>query len=283
MRPLSDQALPSVCAGGSASDICTRVRYLARLLSSDELRFEALREVVLTSSRQHRTIFMFLSLVLLCLLFTATRPRAGRERKPVPGRFDHPDCAHESRRRGPAFETSDQGRQVELAPAKEHGGSISRAYDGFAGRRGRGSQRGSVAARTTCNLFRAHGGGATRFGADQEGHALSGLAAFQLKLSAPEIGIPAHHRNSQGAGRDSRDQGGKVDLLGPQQLFLPHAPLAEFDHDRLPDLGAGYRSPGRTGILSIEKSSRCDGEGEKCFRKSVRESGTNSRGESSPR
>src|SRR6266849_2348788 len=274
MRPLSDQALPSVCAGGSASDICTRVRYLARLLSSDELRFEALREVVLTSSRQHRTIFMFLSLFYYVYYLLRQGLEPGVSGNPCPEDLTILIAHTNHVARGPAFETSDQGRQVELAPAKEHGGSISRAYDGFAGRRGRGSQRGSVAARTTCNLFRAHGGGATRFGADQEGHALSGLAAFQLKLSAPEIGIPAHHRNSQGAGRDSRDQGGKVDLLGPQQLFLPHAPLAEFDHDRLPDLGAGYRSPGRTGILSIEKSSRCDGEGEKCFRKSVRESGT---------
>src|SRR6266849_209710 len=158
MRPLSDQALPSVCAGGSASDICTRVRYLARLLSSDELRFEALREVVLTSSRQHRTIFMFSPYLL----------RQGLE----PGRSGNPRpkdlailIAHTNHvARGPAFETSDQRRQVELAPAKEHGGSISRAYDGFAGRRGRGSQRESVAARTTCNLFRTHGGGSSRIG-----------------------------------------------------------------------------------------------------------------------
>ena len=90
---------------------------------------------------------------------------------------------------------------------------------------------------------------------------MSGLKAFQLKLCASEIGVPADHRNSQCAGRGSRDQGGQVDLLGTQQLFLAHAPLAEFDRDRLPDLGAGYRSPRRTGILSMEKSSGENGDG----------------------
>src|SRR6266478_8747334 len=96
MRPLSDQALPSVSAGGSASAICTRARYLARLLSG-AFPLESLREVVLTSSKQHRAILMFSPY----LLFTATRPQAEQGRKPGPERFDHPDCAPELRRLRP--------------------------------------------------------------------------------------------------------------------------------------------------------------------------------------
>ena len=101
---------------------------------------------------------------------------------------------------------------------------------------------------------------------------MSGLAAFQLKLRAPEIGVPADDRNPQCAARGRLDQGGKVDVLGTQQFFLAHAALAEFDRDCLPDLGPGYRSPGRPGILSMEKSARQNRDGKSRLQECHRES-----------
>src|SRR5258705_12724487 len=88
MRPLSIQVLPRVCAGRGASDICTRARYLARLLSADS-RFEALSQVAFTSSKQHRIVF-----ISLLELITLSAPRAGRERKRAPEKSDRRGYEH---------------------------------------------------------------------------------------------------------------------------------------------------------------------------------------------
>jgi len=86
-------------------------------------------------------------------------------------------------------------------------------------------------------------------GISEEGHALSGLAALQLKLCALEIGIPANHRNPQCALRIRWDRDRNVDLFEPEKLFLANAALAEFNRNRLPDFVAGDGMEGCSGVL----------------------------------
>jgi hypothetical protein len=92
---------------------------------------------------------------------------------------------------------------------------------------------------------------------------LSGLAAFKLKLCAPELRIPADHRNPQCAARSSWNSGGKIDLFDMKQLLLADTALAEFDGHRLPDFAAGDGSNDRSTILSGEEGANGESDCEK--------------------